>query len=60
MHNDELARKMQKCLFTDSEFLTILLLTEKVMKNQTLSLDQIASICGVSLNLVRRWIEKKG
>ena len=37
-----------------------LMLTEKVMKNQTLSLDQIASICGVSLNLVRRWIEKKG
>jgi hypothetical protein len=31
-----------------------------VMKNQTLSLVQIASICGVSLSLVRRWIEKKG
>jgi len=30
------------------------------MKNQALSLEQIASICGVSLKLVRRWIEKKG
>jgi hypothetical protein len=34
--------------------------TEKAMKNQALSLEQIASICGVSLKLVRRWIEKKG
>jgi hypothetical protein len=52
--------KCDKCLSADSEFLTILLLTEKVMKNQILSRDQIASICGVSLNLVRIWIEKKG
>lgn len=30
------------------------------MKNQALTLDQIASLCGVSLLRVRRWIEKKG
>lgn len=40
--------KCVKCQPADSEFLTILLLTEKVMKNQTLRLDRIAAICGVS------------
>lgn len=30
------------------------------MKNQAWTLDQIASLCGVSLLRVRRWIEKKG
>lgn len=30
------------------------------MKRQILNLDDVASICGVSLNRVRRWIEKRG
>lgn len=30
------------------------------MKSKTLALEKVASICGVSLKRVRRWVEKKG
>lgn len=52
-----LARRMQREIVSgqtmNSDYL------KRKMKNQALTLDQIASLCGVSLLRVRRWIEKK-